>query len=281
MLPPNDSIQHQNLKLAEFLSGIHTSQAPPPAYSAASTLAPASYDDQLTDSDDDYDPVPPCPAPITININASLRIEGHANTIILPPASNSSTSPSSKLSATAAESPRGPQQGRVERLTDMVFTALKDAGVLDSDVEVDGQTIRRPIEVNVDAGIILKGSKNTICKGLPRLVKAAGRDRGRLGAEGKGEEAHTLGTYRKRRACSVCYYLGPQSHDGLLTRAQGTSRILSGEEGSLVLSRPCYVHTCQIDALQHEGNLNCRQLELTSAISTVRPCLCLLRPGWN
>jgi hypothetical protein len=47
------------------------------------------------------------------------------------------------------------QNGRVEKLTNMVLTALKDAGILDSGRETDGQTMTtRPIEINVDAGIV-------------------------------------------------------------------------------------------------------------------------------
>ena len=72
---------------------------------------------------------------------------------------------------------------------------------------MDGQTTTttRPVEISVNAGIVLKGSKNTICSGLPKLMKgdgapAAARDKANLKTGEDGVAPET----RKRRACSVC-----------------------------------------------------------------------------
>lgn len=171
-------------------------------------MAPVHYEDQSLD-EEDYDYPASLPAPITINIDVSLRIEGQANTIVLPPASSPVSSPSSsaKPSPAAMTSQPSYQHGRVEKVTSMVLTALKEAKIFRSTQATDGQTTTRPVEISVNAGIILKGSKNTICSGLPKLMKgngapaaAAARDKANLkmGEDGVAAES------RKRRACSVC-----------------------------------------------------------------------------
>jgi hypothetical protein len=210
MLPPTDSLQHQNLKLAEFISSTQITQPAPPAYFATNHRAAALHHEQLAADDDDddddddagYDFISSRPAPITIKIDASLKIEGHANTIVLPSACPpSSTTPQPS-----------PQNGRVDRLTNMVLTALKDAGLLNSTQETNSPAgSRRPLEVHVNAAIVLKGNKNTVCSGLPRLVKppppAAGAAVGVEMAKVKPPAergGHSMGAEsQKRRACSV------------------------------------------------------------------------------
>lgn len=112
----------------------------------------------LLEDDDDSEYPPSRAAPFNISIHASLRIDGDANTVVLPASSSPPSSPFSpiNLSTTMASSRhRECQNGRVEKLTNMVLTALKDAGILDSGRETDGQTMTtRPIEINVDAGIV-------------------------------------------------------------------------------------------------------------------------------
>jgi hypothetical protein len=215
MLPPTDSLQHQNLKLAEFISSAQITRAAPPAYSATSHETPALDQDQLADDDDDddddaddgYEYISSPPAPIKIKIDASLKIEGHANTIVLPSASPG-PSPPTKQSAASSSSQPSYQNGRAERLTNMVLTALKDAGLLEGTQGTDSQATKRPIEVHVDAGIILKGSKNTVCSGLPKLIKpatgagavaGAAKVKTELERGEQGREAES----QKRRACSV------------------------------------------------------------------------------
>jgi hypothetical protein len=215
MLPPTDSLQHQNLKLAEFIASARTAQPPPPAYSSsfpeASTLLKAHLTD---DDDDDYDHAASRPAPITIHLDASLKIEGHGNTVVLSPSSpsplvNSSSTPSSSSSSTApvapAVVPRTSQTARVEKLTSMVLTALKDAGLLNNTQQSDGETtMMRPVDVRVNAGIVLKGSKNTICTGLPKLLKTADAAAAlKARSEGKQGDGGMASENRKRRASSV------------------------------------------------------------------------------
>ena len=211
MQPPTDSLHHQNLKLAEFISNGQITQAPRPAYPTTTPTPPAPNNDQLAEYDDgDYDHPSAYPAPITINIDASLKIEGHANTIILPP---SGSSPPTSLSSSPEQlsaQPRGGAQrpspkGRAERFTRMALTALKDAGLLDPIPDIDGQMMRSPVDLHVNAGIFLKGSRNMVCTGLPKLMKStAGGGAAKGEAEGKRHEcAVTMTETRKRRACSV------------------------------------------------------------------------------
>lgn len=212
MLPPFDSLQHQNLKLPEFISSSQTAQVPPPAYSATILATPALSEDQLAEEeeDDGYDHFSSPPAPITIRIDASLKIEGHANTVVFPQSSPLPTKPSSSLNlhtAMTGTQKGTAQSGRVERLTNMVLTTLKDAGLFkNSTGELDDQPpMRRPIDIHLDAGIRLKGSKNTVCSGLPKLIKATGGGAMKVntGVNGLVVDA------RKRRACSVCVSLSP------------------------------------------------------------------------
>lgn len=205
MLPPNDSLQHQYLKAAEFISTTHPAQVPPPAYSATGPVAPALIEDQLAEDDQDYDYLFSRPPPITININASLKIEGHGNTIMLPPSPMPPTSPSSssRPSAGPEASQRAAQNGCVEKLTGMVLAALKDAGLLGSTNELDGQSMSRPIDIHVDASILLKGSKNTVCSGLPKWIKGTGDAAAKVKpGPGRADEC-AASEGRKRRACSV------------------------------------------------------------------------------
>jgi hypothetical protein len=167
----------------------------------------ADYDDD--DDDDGYDYTSSRPAPIMIKIDASLKIEGHANTIVLPSASPIGPSAHTKPSPASSTPQSSYQNGRADRLTNIVLTALKDAGLLESTQEKNSQATKRPIEVHVNAGIILKGSKNTVCSGMPRMVKpaagadAAGVTAAKLKADAERSE-HSMGTESlKRRACSV------------------------------------------------------------------------------
>jgi len=92
----------------------------------------------------------------------------------------------------------------------MVLTALKGAGLLENTTEEPNSLAeKRPIDVHVNAGIVLKGSKNTVCTGLPKLVKppAAGAAAGVGTAKGKPQaergEHSMAAESQKRRACSV------------------------------------------------------------------------------
>ncbi|ERF76068.1 hypothetical protein EPUS_01401 [Endocarpon pusillum Z07020] len=206
MQPPTNTLQHQILRLEALLSSNQESQTTPPAYSATNPMAPVLYEDHSAD-EEDYGYPASRPGPITINIDASLRIEGQANTIVLPPASSPVSSPSSSTKPPPAAMSSQPscQHGRVEKVTSMVLTALKEAKIFRSTQGMDGQTTTttRPVDISVNAGIVVKGSKNTICSGLPKLMKgngapAAARDKANLKMGEDGVAAET----RKRRACS-------------------------------------------------------------------------------
>lgn len=135
----------------------------------------------------------------------SLEIVGHANTIVLPPASSCAPCPSSRTKPPAAMNDPQPsyQNGRAEKLTNMALTALKDAELLDSTQKTDGQTMRIPIEVHVNAGMVLKGSKNKICSGLSKLIKATGSGAAKVKPDMERREESTECEPKRRRASSV------------------------------------------------------------------------------
>ncbi len=240
MLPPTDSLRHQNLKLAELISSIQTAQAPPPACSPNIPGAPPLFENDLGEDDDEYDHLHSQPATITVNIDACLRIQGHGNTVVLSPSSSpaGNQSPSSGLAAASTATQRTSQSGRVEKLTSMVLTALKNVGLLDSIRELDGQATRRPIDIHVDAGISLEGNKNTVCSGLPKLIKATGAGAVKVKPEVKRGEESMAPETRKRRACSVraLYRMDNPGVKAELIRIPGASKVVGAEDIALLLN---------------------------------------------
>jgi hypothetical protein len=65
---------------------------------------------------------------------------------------------------------------------------LKEVGLLDSTLTVPEQrtAARRAVHIHVNAGIIVKGSENVICSGMPKLFKGAATGVG-AAAAGKGK----------------------------------------------------------------------------------------------
>jgi hypothetical protein len=186
MLPPSDSFRHQELKLAEALSNIQAIEVPPPSY----TLMPVTdgnWNAYTTDEEEDEDECLTPLAPITIHIDASIRVDGQANTVILPP-----TNPTfSGLSPGAPGPGRTARAGqaRAERLTSTILAALKEAGV----VGADSGRGQRPLELHVNASVHVNGEKNVICAGTPRAGRKDGSALQEVAQEGN----------RKRRAESV------------------------------------------------------------------------------
>ena len=84
---------------------------------------------------------------------------------------------------------------------------MKDAELLDGPRERNCHPGRRPIGIHVNAGVVLKGSKNTVCSGLPKLIKAASAGATRGKPDAKREEGGVASESGKRRACSVCGHL--------------------------------------------------------------------------
>lgn len=177
MLPPSDSFQHQKLKLAEVLAKVLPIEVPPPSYTAM-PVTTADFHAYATDDEDDEDDrdymVPP--APIVVRIDASVKIEGQGNTIVLPP-----TKPPSAQTPVSADRPNQTGHPQAERLTAAVLAALTSAGIVECT-----ERRQRPLEVHVNASVNIKGEKNVICAGVPKVTQ-------------KGEDK-----CKKRRAESVC-----------------------------------------------------------------------------
>ncbi|OAL70794.1 hypothetical protein A7D00_5124 [Trichophyton violaceum] len=199
MLPPSDSLAHQNLKLAEVLASIQkqtaaAAAAPPPPYAAtASTATPVHSNittpELLGGFEDDEEDDSLSLAPIVIKIDTSISIDGQNNTVTILSASEDShpdaQNPVSSIQQLQLQQQR--RQAKSAQLASAIISALKSAGALD-----DRETGRqRPIEVDVNAGIRIRGNSNMICPGARR------RSASDL-VSGQPD--------RKRRAQSVCFY---------------------------------------------------------------------------
>ncbi|KAI1948737.1 hypothetical protein LOZ12_004148 [Ophidiomyces ophidiicola] len=172
MFPPSDSIGHQNLKLAEFVTNLQSQAplpAPPPPY-----IASHSNIDLFDDDEDDETLALP---PIVLKIDTSITIEGQENTVAIPtsvdggnPIAAEATTQAqpSSTSAGAMQQLQQQRQAKSAQIASSVVTALKACGVLD-DID-SGKT--RPIEINIDAGIHIKGAKNVVCSGMRKRLDA-------------------------------------------------------------------------------------------------------------
>ncbi|WEW55562.1 hypothetical protein PRK78_000993 [Emydomyces testavorans] len=194
MLPPSDSINHQNLKLAEFVASLQnqtTLPAPPPPYAVVQ-----SNDDVLGELEDDEDDGLPL-APIVLKVDTSITIDGHANTVAIPtplsggcedgqgfPSETSSATSNSGLIRQLQQQ----RQAKSAQIASSVVSALKSCGVLDD--RESGKT--RPVEISIDAGIHIKGAKNVVCSGIRRRMETTS-------TAGVGDPQ---GLERKRRAQS-------------------------------------------------------------------------------
>ncbi|KAK2738774.1 hypothetical protein FQN55_000412 [Onygenales sp. PD_40] len=218
MLPPSDSINHQSLKLAEFFASLRSSQnrlssiPPPPPYapSATSSSFPAmpAIEDSFADLEDDDDEATSL-APIMIKVDTSIEIEGQGNTIVIPTSNggmgmgmpgDESTSPSpspspasSSSSSSSLQHLQQQRQVKSAQLASTIIAALKASGVL----EEKESRRQRPIEVNVNAGIRIRGDRNVVCAGagVRRRMGLSEDERGSAAVGGSGSG-------RKRRAGS-------------------------------------------------------------------------------
>ena len=166
MLPPSDSIHHQQLKLAEALSNIQTIDVPPPSYTSSAKSShdrdETSYTDEL--NDDGEENHWPSAAPIRINIDASIHVEGQANTIVLPSGARSSQAAGRRTPAEQAQQMLG---ARGERLASMVLFTLKSARFIGG----EGDHMYRPLDIQINASVGIKGEKNVICAEVPRIAR--------------------------------------------------------------------------------------------------------------
>lgn len=213
MLPPSNSFLHQSLKLAEVNNTNKQNQetlAPPPPYSQ--TLSQASQtgggggvhvhsdtdaegDDTLWDS--------PSSTPITITIDASINVHGNSNTIIL---ASGQTSPKRPDSGSEAPSPQSAtavlqmaQKHRQTKLTEMATTIIAALQESRESCLGDDGMYPAPIEININTGVKVKGSKNVICAG-GRLLHRSGSA---ATATAAGDTELKENGSRKRRAQSV------------------------------------------------------------------------------
>ncbi len=188
MLPPSDSLHHQELKLAEALSDIQAIEVPPPSYSTMPEANETFHAYEVDDYDDDGCPAP---SPILIKINVSIQINGQGNTVVMPPTSVSSE-PSSTVAARTAQA----RNGKAEKLTRTVLAALRDAALLE-----DAEKRQRPLELHVDASVNVTGEKNVICAGIPRIARECGQP---AQAQLSSEPGSSPSDGKKRKAESVC-----------------------------------------------------------------------------
>ncbi|EFE39868.1 conserved hypothetical protein [Trichophyton verrucosum HKI 0517] len=174
MLPPSDSLAHQNLKLAEVLASIQkqtaAAAAPPPPYAATATTATPVPSNNITapellgEFEDDEEDDNLSLAPIVIRIDTSISIDGQNNTVTIPSSSSEDSHSDAQSPVSSIQQLQQLQQRRQAKsaqLASAIISALKSAGALD-----DRETGRqRPMEVDVNAGIRITGNSNMICPG--------------------------------------------------------------------------------------------------------------------
>jgi len=183
MLPPSDSYLHQNLKLAEAISGLQAIEVPPPAYDDQSKpFVNQSAEDYDSDTEFDYDNM--LRAPIVVNIDASVHVEGQGNSIAF--FNTESLANGTNTGPTAV--------GRIESITSTVLAALS----MHQDTEIS-HISARPVQVNVNAPITVKGDKNVVYLGGPR----PNRKIARKVSEAEEGASTEMGVKRKAQSVSL------------------------------------------------------------------------------
>lgn len=207
MHPPFDSLRHQSHKLAEVIShaNLEERSAPPPPYSST-VQYPSSFEDTssetdyLDDSHDDYEDLPREHSNLNVHIDASINITGTGNTIIISPTSVSADSnshpPPSNRPTSPAIALRAIQKQRQTRVTD-IATAIISALGQTSVLHPTGNQPLPSVEIKINTGIKMEGSKNVIYAGTSPRVISRGIPRPSI-------ERDQQGGSRKRRAQSVC-----------------------------------------------------------------------------
>ncbi|RMJ28315.1 hypothetical protein PHISP_00792 [Aspergillus sp. HF37] len=200
MLPPSDSFRHQSHKLAEVIASLQNGvTTPPPPYVLAPEECPSSVDAE-------DEPADPSARPITIRIDTSINILGNSNTVILQSVPNLQQPTGSSPSSTSPDRTTGvlqaTQKQRQAKLTEMatsIIAALRESDHLSHSSEHGSS---EPVELSVNAGIKVEGSRNVICAGAGAGASAPGRliPSGRNGPNESHGECANPG--RKRRAQS-------------------------------------------------------------------------------
>lgn len=164
MLPPHDSMSHQQHKANEFLVNGRTIRAPPPTYTAATTPAMALRDmPPVTDEEDDDVYSAP---PITIEVDTAIRVDGQGNNVSVPAHQN---------------------------VMGLIHNTLKLAGATG-----DTEEERRPIKIKVNATTIIKGNSNTVYRSMQLVRKPGTEEPAPCSPKGPSQTEE-----RKRRAESV------------------------------------------------------------------------------
>ncbi|KAE8411542.1 hypothetical protein BDV36DRAFT_288664 [Aspergillus pseudocaelatus] len=178
MLPPSGSLLHQLQKLAETRAAAQnqTRASPPPSYSRSNLIdkdEPEDADDG--DNGDECMPWESVPSngnrhhhtPVNIHIDASINVRGNDNTLIIPsvagPQQDNNPTTSSSLPSSTMQQQQSAQRHRQTKLTGMatsIITALGRASLLH--LTKDGSS---PVEININSGIKIEGSRNVICPG--------------------------------------------------------------------------------------------------------------------
>lgn len=206
MLPPSDSFRHQSHKLAEVLTSLQNgvTSVPPPPYGA--TDPHDSAHDEILSNVDAAEEWESNPRPIAIHIDASISVTGDSNSVIIPSmASHQAPTRTATPTELPAPSPSAPhaqgilqsaQKQRQARLTEMATTII--AKLQDSDFLCHSESGGyAPVEIKINTGVKIEGSRNTICAGTPGRLPS----RRNAQNEAVGDEQNWG---RKRRAQSVC-----------------------------------------------------------------------------
>ena len=204
MLPPSDSFRHQSHKLAEMMANIQNAvnHAPPPPYEI--TEPQDSAHEEFASHIDGEDEWESSPCPISICIDASISVLGNSNSVIIPSVPGNkqasvaiSTTPESPASSAYATDISQPAQNKRQTKLSEMATSIINA-LQESDLLTHSESGRRmPIEISINTGVKIEGSRNVIYAGTPCRLPT--RMNGRNETSGDG---HSVS--RKRRAQSVC-----------------------------------------------------------------------------
>lgn len=164
---PAETIR-DNVKLAEAVANLQRRRAvnpPPPPYREAIKPESVELDDLYNSEIDDEEEEEL--APILIKLDTSINIEGSHNTVIFPmPTGPTGGSPGHPTTASGTAQRYSPS--RPAQLARALVSALQEAGALEN-----SETGRkRPIEIDVNARLSIRGEWNTISTGIPKRTNS-------------------------------------------------------------------------------------------------------------
>ncbi|OJJ44818.1 hypothetical protein ASPZODRAFT_134962 [Penicilliopsis zonata CBS 506.65] len=212
MFPPSDSFLHQFQKLAEARAELQTqlASAAPPPYSPIPPAMPSVEESFCDDTEGTEDEGSHEICPITVNIDASIQVLGHGNTIAMPSVPSyhqpglgvQSTDQACRKSSTWPSSSQllqPAQKHRQARLTDLAASIV--AAIQQSNLKAHGENGRLgPVEININTGLKIEGSRNTICAGVTLSGRALGNKKIETNQQSLCTDQEERG--RKRRAQS-------------------------------------------------------------------------------